>query len=116
VRGEHAARVPLGDIGKGMSPFPFVVIYPQDEHEELLIEWLRREGIEIERSTELDPAALDEARPASSTNTPCTASVWKRMLRFSADPKRWIAVTAPPRRPECRGAQLGGARTSRAPG
>jgi 2-polyprenyl-6-methoxyphenol hydroxylase-like FAD-dependent oxidoreductase len=53
VRGEHAARVPLGDIGKGMSPFPFVVIYPQDEHEELLIEWLRREGVEVKRSTEL---------------------------------------------------------------
>ena len=53
VRGEHAARVPLGDIGKGMSPFPFVVIYPQDKHEELLIEWLRREGVEVKRSTEL---------------------------------------------------------------
>ncbi len=53
VRGEHAARVPLGDIGKGMSPFPFVVIYSQDEHEELLVEWLRREGVEVERSTEV---------------------------------------------------------------
>ena len=53
VRGEHAARVPIGDIGKGMSPFPFVVIYPQDEHEELLIECLRREGVEVKRSTEL---------------------------------------------------------------
>src|SRR5687767_7564901 len=36
VCGEHAARVVLGDIGKGLSPFPFVVIYPQDEHEALL--------------------------------------------------------------------------------
>jgi hypothetical protein len=27
----------LGDIGKGLSPFPYALIYPQDEHERLLI-------------------------------------------------------------------------------
>jgi hypothetical protein len=29
----------------------------------------------------------------SSTKTPCTASVWKCTLRFTADPNLWIAVT-----------------------
>ncbi len=53
VRGEHAARVVLGDIGKGLSPFPFVVIYPQDEHEALLVRHLQEEGVEVERNTEL---------------------------------------------------------------
>src|SRR4051812_37231975 len=32
-RGSHAARVDLGAIGQGRSPFPFGVIFPQDEHE-----------------------------------------------------------------------------------
>jgi 2-polyprenyl-6-methoxyphenol hydroxylase-like FAD-dependent oxidoreductase len=53
VRGVHAARVPFGEIGKGLSPFPFIVIYPQDEHEALLVERLRGEGVAVERCTEL---------------------------------------------------------------
>ncbi len=53
VRGAHAARVPFGEIGKGLSPYPFVMIYPQDEHEALLALRLRGQGVEIERSTEL---------------------------------------------------------------
>lgn len=31
VRGKRAARAPFGDLGGGLSPFPFVLIYPQDE-------------------------------------------------------------------------------------
>ncbi len=53
ARGVHRARVSFGDIGKGLSPFPFALIFPQDEHEQLLIEHLRRAGIEVERHTEL---------------------------------------------------------------
>jgi len=53
VRGKLVARAPLGDIGRGLSPFPFIVIYPQDQHEKLLIERLRRAGCEVERNTKL---------------------------------------------------------------
>ncbi|NUO50392.1 MAG: NAD(P)-binding protein [Polyangiaceae bacterium] len=53
VGGAHAARIPFGEIGKGLSPFPFVVIYPQDEHEAFLVERLRSDGVEVERTTEL---------------------------------------------------------------
>lgn len=53
VRGRRRAGVDLGAAGEGRSPFPFVLIYPQDEHETLLIEELRREGVEVERETEL---------------------------------------------------------------
>ncbi len=35
----------------------------------------------------------------SSMNTPCATKVWKWTLTFSADPKRWMAVTAPPAPP-----------------
>jgi 2-polyprenyl-6-methoxyphenol hydroxylase-like FAD-dependent oxidoreductase len=53
VRGKQVGRAAFGDIGRGMSPFPYVVMFPQDQHERLLIEWLRRSGVEVERSTSL---------------------------------------------------------------
>ncbi|HEY2863116.1 MAG TPA: FAD-dependent monooxygenase [Casimicrobiaceae bacterium] len=58
--GRKVARAPFGDLGSGLSPFPFAVIYPQDEHERFLIEKLRVAGVEVERRTELlgfDPLA-----------------------------------------------------------
>jgi 2-polyprenyl-6-methoxyphenol hydroxylase-like FAD-dependent oxidoreductase len=51
--GRHAARAPIGDIGEGLSPFPFVLILPQDEHERLLLRRLRVLGVEVEYETEL---------------------------------------------------------------
>ena len=52
VRGEKAARLPIGEIGKGVSPFPYVLIFPQDQHEKLLIEHLEAAGVEVERPVE----------------------------------------------------------------
>ncbi len=51
--GERAARVPLGRIGQGLSPFPYVLVYPQDAHERLLIERLGALGVTVERRTAL---------------------------------------------------------------
>jgi 2-polyprenyl-6-methoxyphenol hydroxylase-like FAD-dependent oxidoreductase len=53
VRGKHAARVELGPMGAGVSPFPFMLIFPQDLHEQLLVERLAAHGIQVERRTEL---------------------------------------------------------------
>ncbi len=53
VKGTKAATVPLGAMGQGLSPFPFPMIFPQDEHERLLIETLSAIGIEVERRTQL---------------------------------------------------------------
>jgi 2-polyprenyl-6-methoxyphenol hydroxylase-like FAD-dependent oxidoreductase len=53
VRGKHEARVLFSDIGQGLSPYPYVLIFPQDQHERLLIEHLRRAGVEVERRTQL---------------------------------------------------------------
>src|SRR6476469_9584636 len=38
VAGKKAARAIFGDMGADLSPFPFALIYPQDEHERLLID------------------------------------------------------------------------------
>jgi 2-polyprenyl-6-methoxyphenol hydroxylase-like FAD-dependent oxidoreductase len=51
--GRKAAHVRFGDIGAGLSPFPFVLTLAQDKHERLLIDHLERLGVTIERSTEL---------------------------------------------------------------
>jgi 2-polyprenyl-6-methoxyphenol hydroxylase-like FAD-dependent oxidoreductase len=53
VRGAKAARVPLQDIGKSLTPFPFALVYPQDAHERFLIERLNALGVNVERRTEL---------------------------------------------------------------
>lgn len=53
IRGELTARVPFKDIGKGISPYPYVFIIPQDAHEKLLIEYLSNLGVSVERNTEL---------------------------------------------------------------
>ena len=53
VKGTRAVRAPLTDIGRGLSPFPFPLIYPQDAHEKLLIEHLAKLGVQVERQTEL---------------------------------------------------------------
>jgi 2-polyprenyl-6-methoxyphenol hydroxylase-like FAD-dependent oxidoreductase len=53
VGGAKAARLPLGRMGEGLSPFPYALTYPQDAHERLLIERLDSLGVKVERRTEL---------------------------------------------------------------
>src|SRR5215510_4131771 len=53
VGGAKAARLPLGRMGEGLSPFPYALTYPQDAHERLLIERLDAFGVKVERRTEL---------------------------------------------------------------
>lgn len=54
VKGEPVARLPLSTIGEGLTPYAFLEMYPQDEHERLLIERLKAFGITVERNTELE--------------------------------------------------------------
>jgi len=53
VRGKRKARVAFGEMGNGLSPYPYMLIFPQDEHERLLIEHLVEAGVHVERRTEL---------------------------------------------------------------
>jgi 2-polyprenyl-6-methoxyphenol hydroxylase-like FAD-dependent oxidoreductase len=57
--GTQVARAELGDMGTGISPFPYVLIFPQDAHERLLIDRLTHAGVEVERETAL--TAFEEA-------------------------------------------------------
>jgi 2-polyprenyl-6-methoxyphenol hydroxylase-like FAD-dependent oxidoreductase len=51
--GRRTARVPLGDIGRDMSPYPFLLILGQDDNERLLGERLHQWGLAVEWNTEL---------------------------------------------------------------
>src|SRR5712671_3005179 len=57
--GQQIAHVVFGEMGADLSPFPYVLIYPQDEHERLLIDRLAEAGVQVERQTEL--VALEDA-------------------------------------------------------
>lgn len=53
VRGQHAARVPFETVGANLTPYAFLEIFPQDQHERLLIERLGNFGVAVERNIEL---------------------------------------------------------------
>ena len=53
ARGQRVAHVEFGKLGAVASPFPYALIYPQDEHERFLIERLRELDVQVERGSEL---------------------------------------------------------------
>jgi 2-polyprenyl-6-methoxyphenol hydroxylase-like FAD-dependent oxidoreductase len=53
VRARRVGRVPFGDLGTGLSPYPYMLVYPQDRHERMLIDKLRHVNVEVERQCEL---------------------------------------------------------------
>jgi 2-polyprenyl-6-methoxyphenol hydroxylase-like FAD-dependent oxidoreductase len=57
-QGRLKARIPLGEIGTGMSPFPYVLMLGQDDNERIMGDHLRLWGINVQWNTEL--VALDQ--------------------------------------------------------
>ena len=53
ARGEKVARINLRGLGEGLTPFPYLLIYTQDDHERVLIERFHALGVKVERCTEL---------------------------------------------------------------
>src|SRR5277367_1190672 len=53
VKGEVRARVSFEEVGADLTPYPFLQMFPQDEHERLLIARLDAMGVTVERQTEL---------------------------------------------------------------
>src|SRR5438552_14344324 len=62
VQGRRAARLPLGDIGRDLSPYPFLLILGQDDNERLLGDALRARGTAVQWDTELVGLAQDGGR------------------------------------------------------
>ncbi len=54
------ASINLNFLGNTLSPFPFVLSFPQDDHEKLLIKQLELLGVFVERNTELMNFSQDD--------------------------------------------------------
>jgi 2-polyprenyl-6-methoxyphenol hydroxylase-like FAD-dependent oxidoreductase len=53
AEGRKTARVPLGDAGKGVSPYPFILILGQDDNERIMGDKLGDWGLSVQWNTEL---------------------------------------------------------------
>jgi 2-polyprenyl-6-methoxyphenol hydroxylase-like FAD-dependent oxidoreductase len=53
ANGQHSARIPIGDIGANLSPFPFVLMLGQDDNERIMGAKLRELGVPVAWNTEL---------------------------------------------------------------
>lgn len=51
--GEKILTIPVGDIGQGLSVFPYLLLHEQSKTEQLLTDFIRNYGFDIERETEL---------------------------------------------------------------
>ena len=76
ANGKWTARIPLGDIGKHLSPFPFALALGQDDNERIMGAKLHDEGIDVQWNTELvgvqqqeDSAIATIKQPDGSTHT-----------------------------------------------
>ena len=49
----HVSEINIADFGDGVSPYPFILSFPQDDHERLLVEKLTAAGVAVEWDTEL---------------------------------------------------------------
>ncbi|MEP7227822.1 MAG: FAD-dependent monooxygenase [Gemmatimonadales bacterium] len=70
AQGRRAARIPLGDIGLGLSPYPFLLILGQDDNERLLGEALRRSGMTVQWNTELTGLVQEADRVITKLKQP----------------------------------------------
>jgi 2-polyprenyl-6-methoxyphenol hydroxylase-like FAD-dependent oxidoreductase len=51
--GGEVMSVSFADLGEGISPYPFALAYPQDDHERFLVDKLAEAGCTVEWSTKL---------------------------------------------------------------
>jgi 2-polyprenyl-6-methoxyphenol hydroxylase-like FAD-dependent oxidoreductase len=83
VAGKRAARVPLGDIGSNLSPYPFLLILGQDDNEALLGDVLAGQGVRIQWNTKL----VDLVQSADGV----TARIERQDGSFDEIAAAWVA-------------------------
>jgi 2-polyprenyl-6-methoxyphenol hydroxylase-like FAD-dependent oxidoreductase len=79
VKGRQVGHVRFGDMGVGLSRYPYMLIFPQDEHERFLIDRLTELDVRVERPTELlgfedrDEGIVARIKLADGSEETCTA-------------------------------------------
>src|SRR5215207_4702528 len=53
AQGRKTARVPLGEAGRGLTPYPYILILGQDDNERIMGDKLRELGVAVHWNTEL---------------------------------------------------------------
>src|SRR5262245_53741809 len=53
ARGRKTARIPLGEAGRLVTPYPFILILGQDDNERIMGDKLKTLGVSVEWNTEL---------------------------------------------------------------
>lgn len=66
--GKVRGKIDLADFGKGLSPYPFLLITEQGIHENILYEYLRSKKKEVIWNTRLESFIQDEHRVLSKIN------------------------------------------------
>ncbi|HZZ72748.1 MAG TPA: FAD-dependent monooxygenase [Pirellulales bacterium] len=69
ARGEKKGRVAFGEVGKSLSPYAYVLIYPQDLHEQMLVAQLHTLGVDVEWNVSLVESAEHDARVSATIKT-----------------------------------------------
>ena len=70
AEGRRTARIPIGDIGRDLSPYPFLLILGQDDNERLMGDALREHGITVQWNTELIGLAQDALHVTATLKQP----------------------------------------------
>jgi 2-polyprenyl-6-methoxyphenol hydroxylase-like FAD-dependent oxidoreductase len=81
ANGKWMARIPLGDIGKNLSPFPFVLALGQDDNERIMGAKLQELGVDVQWNTELiafqqHPSHVDVTLKQPDGSTRELAAAW----------------------------------------
>lgn len=75
-RSRELASIEVGNAGVGLSPFPFVLSLPQDDHERLLTARLRAEGHAVVWNTELTGFTEQGDEVRATLRTPRGQTTW----------------------------------------
>jgi 2-polyprenyl-6-methoxyphenol hydroxylase-like FAD-dependent oxidoreductase len=70
AKGRRMARIPLADMGKSVSPFPFVLMLGQDDNERLMGDHLRNWNMAVQWNTELTGINQDPGRVTATLKQP----------------------------------------------
>lgn len=96
ANGRKRARIPFGDIGRGLSPFPYLLILGQDDNERIMGAKLNELGVEVQWNTELtaleqQPGHVDVALRQPDGATRKLRAAWVAGCDGSRSPVRELS-------------------------
>jgi 2-polyprenyl-6-methoxyphenol hydroxylase-like FAD-dependent oxidoreductase len=69
-QGQRMAHVPLGETGKAVTPYPYILILGQDDNERIMGEKLSKLGVAVQWNTELVSIAQEPERVVATLKLP----------------------------------------------